>query len=324
MSDQIESISFTDDILSDHDSACAIQASRLLEAGCLEYEIAAYATAVYVDGEICYYISAREDNITKFVRDCYLRGLYPTPVKYYCKRYDLMEIDEDKIRAEFRHELALKLKNAYPREFFESLYEITNRPSVNNAMPLLQKLMRQLDCCFDPRHLKIFESLLDMLLSARHISLEGYNIAKQWVDHEYDRLAIEPMKAGKFQKNYAGFAYIKTNNEIKYFIDAFGYMAKEKQAEFIKRGYLVSPILEYVQFADSFSESQGLRDKAKREAEYYLDMNYMHIMKLIRQLPVTVDKELFDKLMEDMKTKGYTLAVDTLKYYGYLWNITAI
>ena len=316
MTENIQALTFTDDILADHDTACTIQAGRLLSAGCLEYEIAAYASAVYVDDEIYYYITAREDNITKFVRDCYLKGLYPTPIKYYCKRYDLMEIDEDKIRGEFRLELALRLKEEYPIEFFEKLEALTKELSTNTAMPIINALMKQLDSCFDAKQLKIFESLLDMLLPARHISLEGYEIASRWLAHEYNRLAIEPTKSGHFQKNYASFAYQKPNEGIKYFCDAFAYIAKEKQGLFLKRGYLVSPILESIYFADSYVEAEKIKGEAKDDVMYYLDENYMNVMRLIRKLPPTVNKEAYNQLLEEMKLRKHTVAADTLKYYG--------
>lgn len=182
------------------------------------------------------------------------------------------------------------MQESYPKEFFEAFYDLTKDLHGNRAMSLLETLMSQLKSCFDVKQLNIFDSLLQMLLPARLLNTEGYEIAKRWLHHEYEKQAVEPTKAGAYQKNFGGFVYEKTNGSIKCFIDANPYMAKEKQQNFIGKGYLVTPVLEYMYYAENFEESRKLREEMVADVEKYLQANYLNVMRYIRQYPPAVDK----------------------------------
>ena len=101
----------------DHDAVCTAQAGKLMQIGYLEYETAAYGTAVYQDGDIYYYISAKEDTVMQFVQQCYLQGHYPTPIRYFFKRYDLLHHSEAEVRQAFRLYVARQLQAAYIKRF---------------------------------------------------------------------------------------------------------------------------------------------------------------------------------------------------------------
>lgn len=205
----VPEIEMTDELILDHDSNCVAMANKLVDSGCLEYEIAAYATAVYKEGEVYYYVSAKEESALKYIQECYLQGYFPMPIKYYYKRYDMIDTTEEMIRKAFRQYVPLKLQESYPKEFFEAFYDLTKDLHGNRAMSLLETLMSQLKSCFDVKQLNIFDSLLQMLLPARLLNTEGYEIAKRWLHHEYEKQAVEPTKAGAYQKNFGGFVYEK-------------------------------------------------------------------------------------------------------------------
>ena len=82
--------------IADHDQVCVSQANKLLQIG---YETAVYGSAYCSrDGEINYYISAKEDTMDKFLCNCYQQNIYPTPAKYFFKRYDLVNDTEEEIK----------------------------------------------------------------------------------------------------------------------------------------------------------------------------------------------------------------------------------
>ncbi len=322
MTEQIPELHLTEEIqTNNHDEACTEQAGRLNQMGFLEYELSAYGSAVYQDGEVYYYISAKEESVLTFLRACYLEGCYPSPIQYFYKRYDLLEHTEEEIRSDFRLEVARKLKKAYPKTFLEQLAELTASPCSGNAMPILRELARQLDSCFDAKQLNIFEDLLQRMLPSRQINAEGYQLLSQWLSHEREKLAIEPTKAGVYQRTYAGFCYRQPNGEKAYFSDAFAYLAKERQTKLLARGYLVSPILQYTYYADCYPELEKIKEQAKADLKTYLNEEYLQVMQLLRQLPNAVDKETFEQLLKEAEGEAEPVAVDMLKYYGYLWNV---
>ncbi len=322
MSESIPEIILTDEgNTNNHDEACTEQAGRLTQMGFLEYELSAYGSAVYQEDEVYYYISSKEENLLQFLQECYLRGLYPTPVKYFYKRYDLLERTEEEVRADFRRDVALKLQKAYPKPFLKKLAELTAPPSAGSAMPLMKELMRQLDSCFDEKQLNIFEDLLQQLLPARLINREGYQLGKEWLKQEREKLAIEPTKAGVYQRTYAGFFYQKTNGETAYFSDAFAYMAKERRTKLIAQGNIVSPVLQFTYYADSYPELEAIKGKVREDLKAYLNEGYLQVMRFLRQLPCTVDGGAFEQLRKEVEDAGEKDAMETLQYYGHLWNV---
>ena len=317
----IEEYDLSPDSNLDHDTACVEQAGKLMKIGYLEYEIAAYASAVYQNDEVYYYISAKKDSTAHFIQQCYLHNLYPTPIRYYYKRYDLLHLTEDEVKDIFRLDVARQMQAAYPKAYFEAVKELTEPSVTDYALPILEELSGQLENCFNLSHLKIYENLLDMLLPSRLLSLSGYQLMKRWLDKEYEKLSIEPVIAGDYERTYAGFAYLQENGVLKYFIDAFTYIAHEKQTSFIGQGKVVSPILTLTYSAKSFQHMEWMRKQFKTDIAKYLNNDYFRLMQLLKTLPSTVDKAKFEEYLQRFDAEGAAQAVDALRYYGYLWNV---
>lgn len=305
----------------DHDAACVEQAGKLMKIGYLEYEVAAYASAVYQNGEVYYYISAKEDAAKYFIEQCYLNGLYPTPLRYYYKRYDLLHQTEEEVKDSFRLAVARQMQSAYPRAYFEAIEDVTGLTVNDAALPILEELSSQLENCFDLSHLNIYENLLDMLLPSRLISTSGYHLAKRWLDKEYEKLSIEPVIAGDYQRTYAGFAYLKSDGTLGYFIDAFTYIAHEKQARFLSQGQVVTPILTLTYSAKSFQHMERMRENFKTDITRYLNNDYMRLMQLLKTLPASVNKAKYEDYLQIFQRADAAQAVESWRYYGYLWNV---
>lgn len=310
-----------DEGITDHDEMCIAQATKLLEIGYLEYETAGYATAYKKNDETYYYISDGETTMHKFLLKCHEANIYPTPVKYYFKRYDLVEDTEEDVKRKFRVETALKLKEAFPEVYFEAMEKLTENFNGNQAFYLLKEMSEQLDGCFDVNQLNLFGNLLEMMLKGRLLNEPGYILLNEWLQNEYEKLAIEPISSGQYKRTYAGFAYEKPNGQIGYFCDAFAYMATEKQADFISRGYVVTPILTTSYYADSFQKLEHSRDKFKEDLKYYLNETYIGLMKLIKTLDPCVDSELYKDYYNKVKESGSKQALAAITYYGNLWNV---
>ena len=305
----------------DHDAFCVSQASKLLQIGYLEYETAVYGSAYYQDGEIHYYISTKEDTMEKFQRSCYQTGIYPTPAKYFCKRYDLVSDTEEEVKLRFRLEAARSLRESYPRLFFEALNDLTAPAATNAAFTIVQALTEQLDSCFDLNQLAIFGNLIDMLSRGRLLTKESTILFQQWLEKEYEKISVEPIASGDYRRTYSGFAYQKPDGTVKYLIDAFPYMAKEKQIAFLAKGFIVTPILTITYYADSFNTLSNSRESFRAELEKYLGSMAIRLMTLLRQLPAGVDESLYRSYLEKIKATGSQSALGSFLYYGHLWNV---
>lgn len=305
----------------DHDTICVIQAGQLLDLGVLEYEVGAYGTAYREGDSVKYFITSREESMVKFKKKACLDGIYFTPAKYYCKRYDLINETEEEAREMFRKDVACNLYAEYPDCFFEAIRDLTNAPAGNMAFPAMQKLMNLLENRFDENHLVILQDLAELLLHGHMINREAYTIIRNWIREEQEKAISEPIHYGPYKRTLAGFVYEKSDGKRELFADAVPYIAEEKQKAFLEKGYLVSPILTVTYFADTFMEARAMRDDIEKTMVHYLTDIYLPFMKYLKTLPGGVDADAYHKWEAVIAESGKTEAISTFRYYGYLWNV---
>lgn len=304
-----------------HDLAAVEQAGKLIRIGYMGVETEAYGCAYFKDGEPHFYISAKEETMDRFQRSCYQKEIYPTPAKYYINRYDTILQTEEELKVQFRLDTAFLLQKQYPPLLFEAIHALTGQISDNNAFPIMQELCGQLESCFDLNQLKLFNDLTDMLYRGRLLTKESYILLNQWHDKEIEKMSIEPISSGNYKRTYSGFVYRKPDGTVKYFIDALAYNTREKQLEFIAKGYLVTPILSMAYYSESFTGLDNTRDRFKAELEYYIGETYIKLMEVLKQLPASVDEELYFRYLEQIRQNCGKEAEQAFLYFGYLWNV---
>jgi hypothetical protein len=304
-----------------HDLAAVEQAGKLIRIGYMGVETEAYGCAYYQDGEPHYYISAKEETMDRFQRNSYLKGICPTPAKYYINRYDTILQSEEELKLQFRLETAFLLQKHYPPLLFEAINALTAKVSANSAFPIMTELCGQLESCFDMHQLKLFHDLTDMLYRGRLLTRESYFLMNQWYDKEVEKISVEPISSGNYKRTYSGFAYRKPDGAVKYFIDALPYNTREKQLDFIARGYLVTPILSIAYYSEAFTGLDNTRDRFKEKLEYYVGETYIKLMEVFKQLPASVDQELYFDYLAQIRQNCGKEAEQAFLYFGYLWNI---
>lgn len=312
---------FQESVSLDHDVVCTIQAGQLLAMNCLEYEVAAYAVSYYESNEIYYYISSKEKSMQDFIQSALNCNRYCTPLRYFFKRYDVMDTTESDVQKDFRKEIAKRLFHEYPEIYFEAINNLTAFPSDNSAFPMLNSFMDQLENIFDQNYLCIFEDLISFLLNSRFISREAYILLLERINREKAKSTQESVISSNYKRNYAGFAYKKFDGDIKYFVDAVYYLAVEKRNKFIEKGYLVSPILSKTYYADSFNTLEQSKGEFRSTLLNYIDSNFFSILEYLHALPPSVDKQTFSHYYDKVADTGSKYAIDAMKYYGHLWNV---
>lgn len=310
-----------DETIDNHDLACADQAGRLLKIGYLEYETAVYSIAYRKDHEIYIYMSDHVENIEQRHTNLLYENIFTSPIRYFFKRYDLIEETEEEVKHRFRIEVAKTMVTDYSDIFFDALEELTIQNSNNTAYPLLQDLSIQLNCCFDINELKLFENLLEMMLHARQISAEGYQLLQQWLHKEYERITYESTDYGNYRRQYYGFAYQKVDGKINYFIDAVKYKVSSKQAEMIREGIIVSPILSNLYQRESYHDLYNCRKLFEQLLMQYTGERYIHFMKTLSNLPATVDENLYKKYLQLLERNKNKQTMNDYFYFGNLWNV---
>lgn len=319
--DIIESYDLNADAsVTDHDMMCIQQAAKLQKIGYLEYEAAAYGCAVYAD-DIYYFISESEESAERFVQECLLKGLYPTSINYYFGRFDVLHETEDEIRQKFKLDVARKLKQKYPRAYLENIKELTASPSLNAGFPILTAMMHQLENLFDIDQLSLFKDFAEFLLKGRHINLEGYRIAMNWLENELEKFSDEPQETSAYKRVYMGFAYIDHAGKYKYFCDAVPYNARKRRDELVAEGYITSPILEKTFYAESFQGLLTAREQYMTLLRSLHLENYFKIMELVQELPASVNKDRYSVYEDTLRKLGNDEIEKEYLALGRLWNI---
>lgn len=305
----------------DHDTVCVAQAGQLLDMNCLEYETAGYGLSYKKDGVIYYYISSREDTIQSFIKNACHENILYTPVKYYRKRFDVVEMNEAEIREAYRYEIAQILHDSFPELFFEALEVLTASPSTNAAYPIVEAISKQLENCFDENYLCMFSNLIENLLQSRLLNKEAYHIFSNWLTKEHEKNTIEPIASSSYRRYYSGFSYLKPNGTIGYFADGVYHLTLEKRDSYISKGYTVSPIIGIQYYADNFQHLSETRQQFVGALKEYFDADFMEIIKQIKNLPPTVDADLYHQYLERIEQYGTETSLQAFRYYGYLWNV---
>lgn len=302
--------------LPDHDELCAIQAGQLLNMGCLEYETSAYACAFFKNQKVYYYISGHDESIRSFCQEMCLQGIYHTPIRYFGERFDLLDLTKEETDRKFRLETAYKIKKDYPQQLFQAVYELTMQPSLNKGYEVLQAAAERLENCFDPHQIDLFENLLLMLLKGRLINIQSYRIMLEWVKKEYRKMAIEPLKNGLYQRQYAGFVYEDKLGRRGHFADATLYNAEKKQEFYKNKGYLVTPILKITYYADSYINPLENRTVFLSELDKYLNDDYLRFMRIFAQMGSTINTALYNEWAEKIALSGVKEAMEAFRTFG--------
>lgn len=305
----------------DHDTLCTMQAGQLLSNGCLEYETAAYCSVYKKGMEIYYYISTQEANIKNFRQNARLNNIYHTPIRYFCQRFDVLDTTEEEINANFRLKLAKQLYNEYPDILFEAIEQLTAPNCTNDGFSLVQAMAEQLENGFDLNHLKLFKQLLDLLLEGRRINKEAYLIMQQWLQVEYQKMAIETIQYGSYKRQYSGFVYEKINGVRGTFIDAVLHITEERQTQYRNMGYLVTPILDVTYYSDHYLNPIENKELFIKELHKYLNDDYLKLMRLFNELPATVDKKQYQLYEKQILATGKQAAIEAFQYFGHVCNV---
>ena len=262
----------------DHDTVCTIQADQLLQHGYLEYEMAVYATAVYIENDSYYFVSSDRQKLEQFRRACYQQNSCPTPSQYFVKRHDAAGTTVSELERQYRFKVACQLQAAYPPQFFKALSDIMAGPCPNGGDSIMWEAAKQLQNCFDSNQLNLFADLIESMFYGRYLSLEGYQQLKQWLGKETRKLDEEPMCTGPYQRTYSGFAYQREAEPIQYFMDAISYQVAEKQQALRNKGYWVTPILTISYQAESYHSLKLTRERFKNDLQTYLGDDYLRLM----------------------------------------------
>lgn len=303
----------------DHDEQCVQQAKQLLNSGFMEEEFACYGSTYIEQGEIKYYISTTSYSLKQFVNGCLARNIYPSIPKYFVKRTNVTPGSRDMVRQTFKKEAALKLKNDYPQVYFAALAKCGEYKNDNAAMDLLFTLRDAIESTFDKTLLELFAEIVNDCLLSRHLTKSSYDYWLGWLEKEQQKIAEEILDWNYHERTYSGYGVIE-QGKMRYRKDGMEMMTLERRNHDIAAGKSVTPILRKQYFAPSDSELLKTVPEFKLEMEKYLNPGLLEIEQEIKKLSPVVPIEEYQKWLDLLTETGAQSAIESFKYYGYLWG----
>lgn len=305
----------------DHDALCAAQATSLIEEGFMDEEFTCYGTVFIKDNKPRYYVCSTETSINRTFNECILSNIYPSPPKYFVLRVSVPAGMRESIRQKFKYRTAQSLKSSYPPSYFQALQELAQISPDSQAMPLFNNLKKQLENRFDTTALAIFKELLQQALISKHLTVENYHYWLLWLNDEYHKTEDDWCAPSYYHRTYSGYGTIMAD-EIVYSQNAFETVITERRNKEITAGKLVTPIIRQCYSAASFAELKQTHQMFNDLLKHYLNNSFAEIIKQLADLPSAIPPECFNYWFEQVKETKSQAAIDSLKYYGHIWNIT--
>ncbi len=304
----------------DHDAIATAQSRELINSGFMEEEFACYGTAYIEQGKIKYYISSTERSMNKFMANCILNNIYPTPAKYFVMRCNVPAGMRDDIRQQFKKHSAFLLQQDYPKIYFAAMEKLSAYHADNQAMSILSAVKTKVENTFDQVALEVFRGLVLEALTMKHLTKESYAYWMNWLADEYRKMEEEILEYNYYKRSYSGFAYVN-RGRLQYVRNAFETKVIEQRNRMITEGKVVTPILHKDYYAGTYANLDVCKDVFRELLETYYNRRFFSIVTQLRDLPSVVPIKEYDMWLEKVKTMGKKKAVDSLVYHGHLWHV---
>lgn len=304
----------------DHDAIATAQSRELINSGFMEEEFACYGTAYIEQGKIKYYISSTERSMNKFMANCILNNIYPTPAKYFVMRCNVPAGMRDDIRQQFKKHTARLLQQDYPKIYFTAMEKLSVYPADNQAMSILSTVKAEVENTFDRVALEVFRGLVLEALTMKHLTKEGYAYWMNWLADEYRKMEEDILEYNYYRRSYSGFAY-ENHCRLQYVRNAFETKVIEQRNRMITEGKIVTPILHQDYYAGTYADLDTSKDTFRELLEKYYNQEFFSIVTQLRELPSVVPAEEYDVWLEQVKETGQEKAIHSLAYHGHLWHV---
>lgn len=304
----------------DHDALCAAQSRSLIAEGFMDEEFTCYGTVFIKDGKARYYVSSTETSVNKVFTECILNNIYPAPPKYFVMRSSVPAGMGEEIRQKFKYTTAQNLKKDYPACYFQAMQTLAEVPADNQAMTLLYEVRAQLENQFDDTALEIFKGLIQQALLAKHLTKENYQYWMLWLTDEYHKMEDDWFETNYYHRMYSGYGTVLADKTV-YNQNAFETVVAEQRNKEIAAGKLVTPIIRKHYYTASFEELKKTKDEFAVLMKSYLNDSFSDILKELYQLESIIPEETFLQWFHEVQNTQSKPAIDSLKYYGHIWNI---
>ncbi len=219
------------------DIMVAEEVAKKAALGWLDVEFTMYGCAYWdrAANQMYYKISARSADIYDFVEESAQYDIYPGRVEHFTYKCPVPSGMQNIIAGDVKRELAIELRAAYPKVFFEKLYQIADTVRNNRAADALWKKAEELEGLFEEEALDTFEKEIQYAYSCLKLEQAEYQALLQWLEEERKSMDDNLISKDVFEKTLYGFAY-EENDRLQYVSNAQREHVYERMHELERAG----------------------------------------------------------------------------------------
>lgn len=167
-----------------HDAQVADDVRRMAELGYFDTEFTMYGCA-YVENDRRYYkISPNAEDIYSFIEKSNLQSIFPSNVYEYTKKCPVPAGMKEVIAQDVKMELAKKIRDSFPEEFFVTLANLAGDVIDDSAAEYMWSMVDELEGVFDIERLRRFEEQMEYIYTCRKITWETFKNLRVWLKDE--------------------------------------------------------------------------------------------------------------------------------------------
>lgn len=304
------------------DIQIAEDVGKKAELGWFAVEFTAYGCA-WLDREqnkMFYKVSSKAEDIYEFIEKGAQNGIYPGNIMRYTQKCPVPAGAKNLIEQAVKISLAKKLRETYPKAFFEILYRLAEQCTDNSADSMLWEQANVLEAVFDEEKLNRFSLLVDYAYSCCRLDRMHYQKLTTWIAEERSNMYDNCVNKDIFEKTMHGIGYLE-KGILKHTENAIKACIYEKIYDLEQQGILVTPVLSKTYWYNyTYRLPCVIRDfREKLICEYNAD--YLVYITQLRSGTGRLAVETMQQAIVYVEKCYGRHAAETLTRYGHRWNV---
>lgn len=305
------------------DVSSAQMIKSMAELGCFEYEDTAYGCAYRKDGKVLYRMGGDWQRIHDFIDNSRLAGILPTAVAEKTVRQAKITGSEEEAKLKLKLALGKELQAMYNAAFFDILEELGQIPNCDSAGDILESYKEAIDGFFDDGQLQLFEGLLNRAYLAKTLTTEHFDALRSWLAATRLQMADDVLIKKQFNRTFNVYIEINDQGVVRQVQNANRKPLEEQKWAAERKGFLTSPVYAKTRWYEKAAELSSERAAFQKEVGQLMDDRYIARLQALRSLPSVIEAELFAEKLAAAEAACSPQAVQLLKDYGRLWNLSS-
>lgn len=305
------------------DVSSAQMIKSMAELGCFEYEDTAYGCAYRKDGKVLYRMGGDWQRIHDFIENSRLAGILPTAVAEKTVRQAKITGSEEEAKLKLKLSLGKELQAMYNAAFFDILEELGQIPNCDSAGDILEEYKEAIDGFFDDGQLQLFEGLLNRAYLAKTLTTEHFDALRSWLAATRLQMADDVLIKKQFNRTFNVYIEINDQGVVRQVQNANRKPLEEQKWAAERKGFLTSPVYAKTRWYEKAAELSSERAAFQKEVGQLMDDRYIARLQALRSLPSVIEAELFAEKLAAAEAACSPQAVQLLKDYGRLWNLSS-